>query len=224
MDHSSSPLFISGYGVKLDLKRTDYIVIDDRDDDKKAEEHTASQETKLEDQELADLKPLSSSELLTLGLKASSFVMESEEPFETLVKLSQDFPRYSSAMATRNVSAEFLAEHTYNRAQIVPAGQNVLWINGLQMMERQINAFTLLDHLRAERQLVQEVKKIGLTGPEVVSLLTHNDIALSKSDGEPQRYDWTDSEEGGNIIIWLNDIEKDKRYESWPANLNAVNT
>jgi UDP-glucose:glycoprotein glucosyltransferase len=37
-----------------------------------------------------------------------------------------------------------------------------------------------------------------------------------------QRFDWRDSIEGGNVIIWMNDIEKDKRYADWPTSLQAV--
>ncbi|KAI9740820.1 MAG: hypothetical protein M1818_004425 [Claussenomyces sp. TS43310] len=219
---ASSPLLIGGYGVKLDLKRTDYIVIDDRNKDDKVADDSPVPEVTLEDQELADLKPLSSSELRSLGLKVSSFVMQSSDPLKTLLRLSQDFPKYSSAIAAHNTSDTFLTEHLHNRAQIVPAGQNIVWINGLQLTERQMDAFTLLDHLRAERRRINEVQKIGLTAPAAISLLAHDQIALSKAGDEPQRYDWTDTAEGGNVIIWLNDIEKDKRYEGWPDTLKAL--
>jgi UDP-glucose:glycoprotein glucosyltransferase len=216
------PLLISGYGVELALKRTDYIVIDDREEDGNPTKEKAAKNVNLEDEELADLKPLSTSELLSLGLKASSFVMQSEDPFETLVKLSQDFPKFSSAIAAYNISDEFLTEHENNRAQLVPAGMNVIWINGLQIIERLVDAFTLLDHLRGEKKLIDSVKNIGLTGPEAISLLASPEVSSVKTGDEPQRYDWRDIEEGGNVIIWLNDIEKDNRYEGWPDQLNAV--
>jgi len=94
------PLTIPGYGVELALKRTDYIVIDDREDNEAKTSNSDSEtKVKFEDEEFADLKPLSSSELLNLSVKASSFIMQSEEPFDTLIKLSQDFPKYSSAIA-----------------------------------------------------------------------------------------------------------------------------
>lgn len=220
----STSLLISGYGVELALKRTDYIVIDDREEDGQPTKEKAKNEVNLEDEELADLKPLSTSELLSLGLKASSFVMQSENPFATLVKLSQDFPKFSSAIAAYNTSADFLAEHQYNRALLVPAGLNVFWINGLQIIERQVDAFTLLDHLRREKMLINSVKEIGLTGPEAISLLTSSEVTMVKAGDEPQRYDWRDAEEGGDVLVWLNDIEKDQRYEGWPDQLSAVCT
>jgi UDP-glucose:glycoprotein glucosyltransferase len=219
----SKPLIIPGYGVELALKRTDYIVIDDREADK-SETASAIPETevKFEDEELADLKPLSTSELFGLGLKASSFIMQSKDPFDTLVKLSQDFPKYSSAVASHNATEEFLLEHAYNREQLVPAGYNVWWMNGVQLIDRQIEALSFLDILRRERKLINGVRDLGLTGPEAVKLLSHTEVSSAKVENDAQRFDWRDTIEGGNVIIWMNDIEKDKRYDSWPPSLTAV--
>jgi UDP-glucose:glycoprotein glucosyltransferase len=218
-----NPLVIPGYGVELALKRTDYIVIDDREADEKQPAKAVSEtEVKFEDEEFADLKPLSTSEVFSLAVKASSFIMQSEKPFDTLVKLSQDFPKYSSAVASHNASEEFLGEHGYNRGLMVPAGYNVWWINGVQLIERQIEALSLLDIMRKERKLINGVRDLGLTGPEAIQLLSHNEIATVKAENEPQRFDWRDDIEGGKVIIWMNDIEKDKRYEGWPSALSAV--
>ncbi|TVY23769.1 UDP-glucose:glycoprotein glucosyltransferase [Lachnellula hyalina] len=219
----SKPLLVPGYGVELALKRTDYIVIDDREDgDSKSIEQLSEKEVKFEDEELADLKPLSSSELFSLGLKASSFIMQSENPLETLVKLSQDFPKYSSAIASHNASKEFVTEHDYNRAQLVPGGYNVWWMNGVQVIEREIEALSILELLRAERKLINGVRELGLTGQEAIQLLSHQDIATVQAEGELQRFDWRDDFEGGNVIIWMNDIEKDKRYGEWPTSVQAM--
>lgn len=219
----AKPLVIPGYGVELALKRTDYIVIDDRDDEEsKHTKPVIETEVKFEDEEFADLKPLSTSELYDLSLKASSFILQSESPFDTLVKLSQDFPKYSSAIASHNATEEFVAEHNYNREQLVPAGYNVWWMNGVQLPERQIEALSLLDMLRKERKLINGVRNLGFTGSEAIDLLSHTEISTVKVEDEPQRFDWRDEHEGGKVIIWMNDIEKDKRYSTWPSELAAV--
>lgn len=216
----SKPLVIGGYGVELALKRTDYIVIDDREAEAQLQGESVKTEVVLEDEELADLKPLSASELVSLGLKASSFIMQSENPFEVLTRLSQDFPRYSSAIAAHNVSSAFAEEHVYNRGRLVPAGANVVWINGLQVPTRQMDAFSMLDILRKERKLLNKFSQLGLTGPQTISLLSHEDVAFTKADDEPARFDWRDGD--GDVIIWLNNIEKDKRYNGWPETVQAV--
>lgn len=220
LDTKSNPLIIPGYGVELALKRTDYIVIDDRE----AAESTEKKEESVnfEEDEVADLKPLSTSELSSLGIKAASFVLQSKNPFDALTMLSQDFPKYSSAIASHEISKDFVAEHDYNREKLVPAGYNVMWMNGVQMIERNVEALTLLDMLRSERRLINGIRDLGFTGTEAVTLLSHPEISNAKVENEIQRFDWTDDIEEGGVIIWLNDIEKDKRYDGWPDSLNAV--
>ena len=176
----------------------------------------------LDAEEVADLKPLSSKELLGLGLRAASFIMASENPFETLIKVSQDFPKYSSAITKRNASREFVKEHNGNRGAFLPAGYNVIWMNGMQIQMREMDAFTLLERLRRERSLVGNLRDLGFSGSEAVQILSHPAIADSKVEGDTQRYNYRDTLEGGHVIIWLNDIEKDKRYSSWPTHSSAV--
>ena len=212
--------------MELALKRTDYIVIDDRnrpqDNDENVPETTGSVDISLETDELADLKPLSSSELLGLGLKASSYIMASENPFSALIKVSQDFPKHSSSISKMNISTELVSEHHSNREIFLPAGYNAVWMNGMQIEARQMDAFALLEQLRRERKLMKGFQNVGLSGLEAVSLISHLAITESKAEGEAQRYDYRDTLEGGNIIIWLNNIEKDKRYEHWPDHAGAV--
>lgn len=221
---SLEALPVSGYGVELALKRTDYIVIDDRKAGEEAEQKAVDSELVLdEDEEVADLKPLSTSELRDLGLRAGSFVMHSDNSFDTLLKLTQDFPKYSTSLTKHNVSEDFLKEHKGNRASLVPAGVNVFWMNGVQLVDRQIDAFTLVDLVRRERKMIHGVMDLGLTGEEAISLLAHDTVAAAKSeDGDVQRFLWHDEPEDGRVIIYLNDIEKDKRYAGFPKSLMAV--
>ena len=221
---------MNGYGIELALKRTDYIVIDDRsagledadDQELPAGTEAATDEFLLETEEVADLKPLSSKELLGLGLKTASFIMASDDPFDTLVKVSQDFPKHSSAITKRNVSTDFVEEHSINRNLFLPAGYNVIWMNGLQVQARQMDAFGLLEQLRRERSIVNSLREIGFSGSEAIQILSHEAIASSKVEGDTPRYDYRDNLEGGRIIVWLNNIEKDKRYGAWPTHTSAV--
>jgi UDP-glucose:glycoprotein glucosyltransferase len=216
------PLLVSGYGVEMALKRTDYIVIDDRKKDEDTDESSAKPEdATLNEEDVSDLRPLSAREVRRLGIKAASFVLASEAPFDTLVKLSQDFPKHSSSIGATNISEEFLKEHHENRDIVLTPGFNALWINGVQIMGRDVDAYTLLEHLRRERKMINGVRELGLSGVQAVELLSHEAITASQVDQEPQRYDWRDGHEGGNIIMWLNDIEKDKRYADWPSHTSA---
>lgn len=232
--HSRTPLAVNGYGIELALKRTDYIVIDDRSGGPEGTEEqgllSAAEETSetgagqvlFENEEVADLKPLSSKDLLGLGLKTASFIMSSDTPFETLIKVSEDFPKHSSTLTKRNASIDFLKEHVSNREAFLPAGYNVIWMNGLQVQGRQMDAFALLEQIRRERSLVDNIRSLGFSGTEAVQILSHQAISDAKLEGDTQRYDYRDALEGGKVIIWLNDIERDKRYNSWPAQSSAV--
>lgn len=223
---TGNALALSGYGVELALKRTDYIVIDDRADGQLQKvdnvEDKSTAETALQAEDLTDLKPLSASELLELGLKASGFILASSDPFDTLKKVSQDFPKHSSVISKLNVSEDFMSEHRLNRQVFLPAGSNFIWMNGMPIDARQMDAFALLDQLRHERERIGNLKETGLSAAEAISVISHPTIAVSKAAGEAPRYDYRDDVEGGKIIIWLNNIEKDKRYQDWPVSLTAV--
>jgi UDP-glucose:glycoprotein glucosyltransferase len=221
---AGSPLVVNGYGVELQLKRTDYIVIDDRQagqSDKSTDQKPLGIDLS-DNEEVTDLKPLSKDEVSNLGLKAASFVMKSEEPMEMLLKLVQDFPKYSSIIAAQNASEEFLKEHIKNREQLLPEGINLIWINGIQIPTRDVNPHSLLAHLRRERQLINGIRSQGLSASEAVSLLSHDAIAQTQTEDEPQRYDFRDEAEGGDVVLWVNNIERDPQYQSWPTELQSV--
>lgn len=220
---TSRPLFVSGYGVELALKRTDYIVIDDRDAEQRDENsNAAANPDEFKEDAPDDLRPLSSSEVSRLGLNSASYVMDSEDPLDTLIKLSQNFPKYSSAVAAHNASKELRNEIRANRARMIPPGYNVLWINGVQIDSRQIDAFSLLEHVRRERRLIEKFRDLGVSAQDAVKLLAHPILAESHSNEDVQRYDYRDALDGSDVIMWLNNLQRDSRYESWPSDLESV--
>lgn len=227
---TSRPLFVNGYGVELALKRTDYIVIDDRDAEQRVLKDTDTTNPTLapaedlENEQPADLKPLSASEVSTLGMNAASFIMSSDDPFATLLRLSQDFPRHSSAIAGASRTSEFTQEFEQNKDNHLQTGRNVIWVNGLQMEAQTVDAFSLLDHLRRERKLINDLRKFGLSARQAVDLLTNPTISKSLGTDDSIRYDYRDDLEGGGVIVWLNDLEKDHRYEGWPRDLHSVSS
>ncbi|KAF7550089.1 hypothetical protein G7Z17_g5943 [Cylindrodendrum hubeiense] len=218
-----APLSVSGYGVELALKRTDYIVIDDREADQDSQQKPIAADVVLDgEEEVADLKPLSTTELASLGLKAASFILKSENPLEALVKATQDFPKFSASIATHEISEDFVTEQQTNIAAGIPGGIGYLWMNGVRLIERQIEPFQLVEMIRRERKLINGVRGLGFNGKQAISLLGHPKIAGAKSGEEPMRFDWTDRSEEGKVLVWLNDLENDKRYESFPKDLMSL--
>lgn len=226
MGGEQKPLTVNGYGIGLALKRTDYIVIDDRKAEVAGSENEAASsrevDASMEEGDMDDLKPLSSSELLGLGLKSATYIMGSEYPLATLEKISQDFPKFSSAIAKKNASEALVKEQAINREIFLPAGYNILWMNGQQVQAREMDAYNLLEQLRRERSIVGNLRRLGFTGIEAVKILSHPSIAASRTESEAQRYDYRDDLEGGKAIIWLNDLEKDKRYADWTKDISTL--
>lgn len=217
-----TPLVVNGYGVALQLKRTDYIVIDDRQaaqSDKDADQKPLATEL---DEEASDLTPLAKDDVPDLAEKAASFVLQSDQPMNTLLKLVRDFPKYTTTIAATNATSDFLTEHYNNRELLLPTGHNVIWINGVQIPARDVNPYALLAHLRRERKLINGIRSQGLSGPDTISLLSHSALTQGQTGDEAQRYDFRDEIEGGKVIVWVNDIEKDSRYQSWPTELRAL--
>ncbi|KAF3031735.1 hypothetical protein E8E12_002161 [Didymella heteroderae] len=214
-----TPLVVNGYGVALQLKRTDYIVIDDRQAAQAEDQKPLGTEL---DEDAADLKPLAKDDVPDLAEKAASFVLQSDQPMDTLLKLVRDFPKYTSAIAATNATSDFITEHYNNRELLLPTGYNVIWINGVQIPARDVNPYALLAHLRRERRLINGIKSQGLSAPDTIALLSHSAITQGQVGDEPQRYDFRDDVEGGKVIVWVNNIEKDSRYQSWPSELRAL--
>lgn len=75
--------------------------------------------------------------------------------------------------------------------------------------------YRLLRTLRAERKRILALETLGLTPSQAISVIS----ASPAGTGAPRTtvldgyFDASDRAEGGGVIVWWNDIEKDSRYE-----------
>lgn len=71
----------------------------------------------------------------------------------------------------------------------------------------------MLSIVREERQRMMALTSLGLTPDQAFNLLTDDDIATAMTEPEPMMgiVDAGDKIEGGGVITWWNNIEKDKR-------------
>ncbi|TKY86670.1 hypothetical protein EX895_004310 [Sporisorium graminicola] len=115
---------LSGYGAILDLKKVDYLVIDDRklkdDSDigdvgisasSQSEDGAAAKQAADEARWLRDqigaassaggvaLSSLSDDQIADLGIKAARLIMDSSDPMRALQELSQNFPLHAAGLA-----------------------------------------------------------------------------------------------------------------------------
>jgi hypothetical protein len=72
---------------------------------------------------------------------------------------------------------------------------------------------SLLSIIRSERHLVRSLTSLGLTPAQAFNLLTDDDIITAMTETDPMEglVDSSDKQEGGGVVVWWNDIEKDKR-------------
>ncbi|KAF8587209.1 glycosyltransferase family 24 protein [Ramaria rubella] len=239
-DEGAGPSHLSGYGVTLDLKKMDYLALDDRRHSRRSV-HTTSTNNKssngeqdsgevtdllgfLEETDEVDLTtPLNEEEISGIGIKAAQLVMNSPDPLKALMHLSQNFPKYATSTARRVAVDPPLLEELQRNWVKAQQGSNAVWLNGLALQITDVNTFGLLRLLRKERELVGQMKTLGLTAPQGIDLLTHEAIISSQTETRviDGIFDASDRLEGG-VIVWWNDLEKDKRYAQWSPTLHMM--
>ncbi|CAH1763728.1 8418_t:CDS:10 [Entrophospora sp. SA101] len=208
-NNNNKELYLSGYGVELALKQTDYIVLDDRninseDDNSNIEDNKI--EDKLNDnlfsEEISEIVPLKSSEIKDLGIKSAQFILDSNNQLSSLIKLSQDFPKYSYSISQLTLNTSIVKEVSLNQHYITNEN-NILWLNGLILDHNNINPFS----------------------PGVsIELLTLQSKSESKTSLDVTKglFDVRDQSKNSNLIVWFNDFEKDEKYEHWPSKIFEI--
>ncbi|EIW78230.1 glycosyltransferase family 24 protein [Coniophora puteana RWD-64-598 SS2] len=265
--------YLSGYGVALDLKKMDYLVIDDRahrsddaasstnDEDLKTEEGEAMRtpeeiltcifeslpyvDEAAKERAKAN-EPLTEDEIAALGMKATQFISRfSSRPHDaslyvhpcwdnhhqappdqlTLMSvLSRSFPLYATPLARKVELTEGVVDEVYENWEKATPGVGALWINGRALEQKDGqdgNIFSLLRTIRRERALVQSIMDLGLTGEQAVEVLMHP--AYTKwADALDGIVDASDRPEGGDVVLWWNDIETEDRYQSFRPALTGL--
>ncbi|CAE6531593.1 unnamed protein product [Rhizoctonia solani] len=243
-EHSRN--ILSGYGVALDLKKMDYLALDDRglrgkgdtsdettEESAKWDDYVSSLLSEHPHEDLDLTTPLTEEEIASLPLRAIHLVMSSENSLKALSHLSQNFPKHAVSVARRWDSGrteELKAKHEAIEAEVqanlhmVTGAGNMVWLNGVALPEADMNPYSLLRLLRREHQTVNSLMRANLTSGQVIHVLTNPAIGKAATTSGPTDgvFDASDREEGGGAIVWLNDIEKDQRYARWPTSLTVL--
>ncbi|KAF8644943.1 hypothetical protein AX16_008171 [Volvariella volvacea WC 439] len=245
--------FLSGYGVALDLKKTDYLAVDDRHSHQaasgSADKDADSSEQLDEEENTHDVNyliktyglnpsnvdlttPLTDDEIRDLGYNAVQLLSHSPKPLLTLTQLSQNFPKYSTALARSIRFNDSISSELTTNSYKAPGGINMLWLNGASLQDstggaevNTLNPFKLLGVLQKERAVMAGLEGLGLNREQAIKLLTHRDIAVKQRDGGVLDgiFDATDRLEGeGEVVGYWNDLEKDKRYGKWSKALHGL--
>lgn len=184
------------------------------------------------------MHPVTKEDIPLLGLRAASYILSSEEPLKAFTHLTSSFPLLASQLSTLHPdpNPELNSELLSNQMSFPAASVNSFSINGLTIPVDEVEPFALLRLMRKERKLINDLQ--GLNGnistrharEWIMSgvLAKANSVLGPGKDGRIEKealgelFDASDRKEGGGLITWWNNLEKDKRYKSWSKTLNDV--
>ncbi|CAG5096209.1 Similar to Uggt: UDP-glucose:glycoprotein glucosyltransferase (Drosophila melanogaster) [Cotesia congregata] len=249
-DRPDNKLRLSGYGVELQMKSTEYKATDDSDikesSGKESEEINEGVEEidginfgvlkKLYPEKKSQLDELlthlldTSDEVSALKVwqfqelshQAAERIMKSppSEAVKVFTDIAQNFPMQAKSLIRTKVSNEMKKEMKRNQEiffgnlHIQPT-ETVLFINGLYFDIDVIDILALLEALRSELRVMEALLKIGFSNKKMDKLVA---LDLSSNlDNQDFAIDIRDS-----AIMWINDLETDKRYQKWSSALTLL--
>ncbi|CAO1632552.1 unnamed protein product [Sympodiomycopsis kandeliae] len=205
--------YLAGYGASLDLKKVDYLVIDDRKLTHASGAPSIDSESQLsgrrkqqlEDRQWLDgqllagksadhetiesSSQLSAQEIETLDLLATQTIVQSDDPVRAMAQLTQDFPLHANNLARGGIDApeELSNEIRAMQTLRVRPGAQDIWLNGKPMTTQETVPLKLLKSLRTERSLLDSLTAgpLHLTPGQAIDLLSDSLIGKAQSpDGE----------------------------------------
>ncbi|TPX35409.1 hypothetical protein SeLEV6574_g08187 [Synchytrium endobioticum] len=229
VDRRPDTLYVSGYGVELAIKSTEYLVTDDRKIDPGHDQIVLSADDGIKKAAAADttdilsnaepvIQVLNTEEISDLSVKTAQYILAASDPFGTLQQLSQDFPRFAHLIAA--ITLQPLYENLATRIPqpqedgivILDAEQqssSKLYLNGLEIDAETINVFKLLRLLKSEHKVVSSLVSLGFAPETAIELLSS--IGGSETADEKMLGQMFDTR--SDAVFWWNDLENDKRYQ-----------
>ncbi|XP_037379048.1 UDP-glucose:glycoprotein glucosyltransferase 1 isoform X1 [Talpa occidentalis] len=243
------PVYLSGYGVELAIKSTEYKAKDDTQVKGTEVNTTVIGENdpidevqgflfgKLRDLhphlagELKELRkhlvestnemaPLKVWQLQDLSFQTAARILAApiELALVVMKDLSQNFPTKARAITKTAVSSELRTEVEENQKYFkgtlgLQPGDSALFINGLHIDLDTQDIFSLFDILRNEARVMEGLHRLGIEG-----LSLHNVLKLNI---QPSDADYA-VDIRSPAISWINNLEVDSRYNSWPSNLQEL--
>ncbi|EUB64911.1 UDP-glucose:glycoprotein glucosyltransferase [Echinococcus granulosus] len=191
---------------------------------------------------ITEVKPLRAWQMQDLGLQAAQTIMdvanESRNDIAGLLMLqdiSQNFPSRAYQLSQHKVSTKLRDEIKYNQEALehlygIRPGSSLLLLNGLALSP-DIDIYALLDLLRSESRLLNQLHGLGLSTGQATQLLQ----ASPKGEDSYRLSTFMESYKhtvtGEHLldmrnapILFLNDLERNSGYNSWMASIHALFT
>ncbi|XP_054652260.1 UDP-glucose:glycoprotein glucosyltransferase 1 isoform X2 [Dunckerocampus dactyliophorus] len=242
-------VYLSGYGVELAIKSQEYKAKDDtqvqgaevnttviRENDPVDEVQgflfgrlkTLYPELKEQLKELRkhlvestnEMAPLKVWEMQDLSFQTAARILASPavDALNVMKDLSQNFPTKARSITKTVVNADIRKEITDNQKFFkgslgLHPGESALFINGLHIDLDTQDIFSVFEVLRSEARVMEGLRSLHIETPYIHDIL--------KLNVQP-----TDSDYAVDIrhpaISWINNLETDHRYSSWPYNVQEL--
>ncbi|KAG0591180.1 hypothetical protein KC19_1G156300 [Ceratodon purpureus] len=237
---SGGPVNLGGYGVELALKNMEYRAIDDSEVKKGDGGEDARTEDLSQDvrgfifSKLLDRKPELTGELMTfrdhllssgvadtmnvwelkdLGYQATQRIIRASEPLKLMQEINQNFPNLVSSLSRMQMN-ETIKEEIMSNQRLLPAGKNLVSINGALLNLDTLDLFSLIELVQGELSLASNILSMKIPEKYVRKFL----MLPEASEQGAMRLDYRSDEH----VHYLNNIEEDSRYKRWRANLNEL--
>uniref|UniRef100_K9J3X2 UDP-glucose ceramide glucosyltransferase-like 1 n=1 Tax=Desmodus rotundus TaxID=9430 RepID=K9J3X2_DESRO len=243
------PVYLSGYGVELAIKSTEYKAKDDTQVKGTEVNTTVIGENdpidevqgflfgKLRDlhpdlkgqlkelrkhlvESTNEMAPLKVWQLQDLSFQTAARILAApiELALVVMKDLSQNFPTKARGITKTAVSSELRTEVEENQKYFkgtlgLQPGDSALFINGLHIDLDTQDIFSLFDILRNEARVMEGLHRLGIEG-----LSLHNVLKLNI---QPSDADYA-VDIRSPAILWINNLEVDARYNSWPSSLQEL--
>nr|XP_060477342.1 UDP-glucose:glycoprotein glucosyltransferase 1 [Panthera onca] len=241
------PVYLSGYGVELAIKSTEYKAKDDTQVKGTEVNATVIGENdpidevqgflfgKLRDlhpdlkgqlkelrkhlvESTNEMAPLKVWQLQDLSFQTAARILAAPAELALVVMkdLSQNFPTKASHHLREQQlrrPMETSAWRYFKGTLGLQPGDSALFINGLHIDLDTQDIFSLFDVLRNEARVMEGLHRLGIEG-----LSLHNVLKLNI---QPSEADYA-VDIRSPAISWINNLEVDSRYNSWPSSLQEL--
>uniref|UniRef100_W5KUJ0 UDP-glucose ceramide glucosyltransferase-like 1 n=1 Tax=Astyanax mexicanus TaxID=7994 RepID=W5KUJ0_ASTMX len=189
-------ILLSGYGVELAIKSTEYKAVDDTQV-KDSKSSTTDEEDDTDEVQVYQhvLRSGMFSALTDLSFQAAARIM-SVPKFDSLKlmrDLSQNFPSRARSLTRVAVNQEMRKE--------IEENQKVHFSEAI------------LDIIRGEAKLLEGLHNLGIRGTSMSKFLRMPVTTVEESYALDIRH---------SAIMWINDIESDSTYRTWPSSLQEL--
>ena len=163
-----------------------------------------------------------------IALQASQVILHSADPLQALYELTGQFPAYASALTKVKVNST--VRSGTERKGIQP-GSNLISLHGQALSVDDLDVYALLALLQSHSTLIDYFASLHLSPASTRQLLSAS--SATPSDEQEAmltmygagvdrnqflvRMDTSDPAISDNVVSWMNDMTRDKRYTQWPA-------